>query len=364
MKILLLANHFNTGGITTYCLMLARSLKDRGHEVMIASGGGNVEDILQKEGIEHFRVSIDTSSELNPKLLLAFWQLCKIIQRERVVLLHDQTRVTQVLGFFLAGAFKLRRVSTCHGFLKRRIFRRLLPLWGDEIVAISQAVNEHLIRDWHVRSEKIHVIPHGVVSGNSGRVMSREAARRQLQLPIQGITVGALGRLSPVKGYHVLLEAIVRLKREKLFINLLLWGEGPEKARLSTKVKQGGLDDRVIFKTDRVQKEVFFSAIDIFCAPSIQEGLGLSILEAMAYGKPVAASRVGGIVNIIEEGQCGLLVPAEDAEALAQVLIRLANDESLRQRLGKAAQLSVKENFTLERMASRTEEVYTRLSKC
>jgi glycosyltransferase involved in cell wall biosynthesis len=353
MNILLLTSHFNPGGVTTYCLVLCRYLANDGHRMIVASGGGACVKELESLGIKHYQVPINTSSELNPKLFRAYRQLKKIIADENIQVIHAQSRVTQVLSYFLSRVRPVRRVFTCHGFFKRRLFRALFPLWGDRVIAISRPVADHLSDDWNVSVNDIVMVPHGIEPYKTRAEKALNTKSRADQ-----ILIGTFGRFSSVKGYHILIEAMAHLKQKSLNIKLVLVGQGSEQQSLQRQVRQLRLSDDIRFETKADQFESTLSSLDIFCAPSLQEGLGLSILEAMQRGMPIVASNVGGIPELIKHEETGLLVSPGSALDLANALDRLVSNPELRYRLGKQAKRYVEKSFPLKRMIDETRMVY------
>ena len=127
MKILLVTTHLEIGGIARYVTNLAKILKRRGHTVFVASSGGRLEEILTEERIKHIHLDIRTKSELSPKIMRSFSRLKPFLKNEEVDLVHAHTRVTQVLSELISRRCKIPYVTTCHGFFKRRIGRRIPP---------------------------------------------------------------------------------------------------------------------------------------------------------------------------------------------------------------------------------------------
>ena len=166
MNILFLANHLNTGGITNYCLFLGTALRKRGHSVFVASSNSARKDNclhkFEREGIEFIHIPIRTKSEASPKVLISLLKLLPEVRRRKIDILHANTRVTQVLAAgagFLAG---VPYVSTCHGFFTPRISRRMFPFWGRRVIAISNQVEEHLVRDFRVDKQRVRRIFNGI----------------------------------------------------------------------------------------------------------------------------------------------------------------------------------------------------------
>lgn len=170
-----------------------------------------------------------------------------------------------------------------------------------------------------------------------------------------------IGRLVPQKGFDILLKAFAKASIPGW--KLLIAGEGPERAALQDFIGDLGLQERAKLagRADRPMAAALFRGCEFFVLPSRMEPLGIVNLEAMAAGKAVVASRVGGVPEIVIEGQTGLLVPSEDVDALAGAMVRLASDPALRGRLGAAGRRAV-DSFTLRATASHYAEIYTQLT--
>lgn len=360
MKIMLLTTHIDTGGIGVYTVTLAEALTKRGHGVIIASSGGDLEGRLKNIGIEHITLDIRTKSEMNPHVLTSSFKLRKILKRTQFDLIHAQTRVTQVIASNVSKFSKLPVVTTCHGFFKKRLGRILFPCWGSRVIAISEAVKNHLIKDLSVKEDIIRVIHNGIdmnkfcVSYNSVQITE---FKRQFGLK-DGPVIGIIARLSSVKGHKFLIEAFSKVLKEKPAAQLFIAGSGPEEKKLIDLVNNLGIAKNVIFQPPVSDTTKPLSVMDIFVMPSIQEGLGLSIIEAMALGKPVIATDVGGISTLVKDRKTGLLVPPHDPDKLADAILNLLEDKLMRQKIGLNAKEYVRENFKLEDMASKVENVY------
>src|SRR3990167_8758884 len=139
MRILLLTTHLNIGGISTYTVSLAKALKKKGHEGFVMSGGGMLMAELAQSGVSHINIDILTKSELSPKVFRAVLEISKIVKRTGIDIIHSQTRVTQVTGFFVSRLCGIPLVTTCHGFFNKNIGRIILPSWGERVIAISDA---------------------------------------------------------------------------------------------------------------------------------------------------------------------------------------------------------------------------------
>lgn len=362
MNILLLTTRLNLGGIGVYTASLAKALKRKGQGVLVASSGGQLLEELKKDDIEHIYLPIDTSLDIGPHTAVAYLKLSSLIKERDIQVVHAQTRVAQVIAHFLSKRNRVAFVTTCHGFFKRRWFRRMLPGWGDRVIAISDAVREHLVNDIKVSKNKIRVIYNGIDLERFSRDLSSE--EKSLIRKEHGLkeypTLGIISRLSEVKGHRYLFGALAKLAAKFPNLQLLVIGDGPScyLRGLKQLTRRLGIADRVLFHGACPDTSRPLSVIDVFCMPSIQEGLGLSILEAMAKGIPVVASDVGGIYTLIKHRQNGLLVPPKDEEALAKAIAEILDNPALAEEMRKVSKRLVEERFSLEMMADRVIKVY------
>ncbi len=148
MNILFIANHLNVGGISSYLLTLAGGLQEQGHQVYLASSGGESEDKFIRAGVRLLKVPLNTKSEISPKILVSYLRLKKLTRGLKVDLVHSHSRTTQVLGCLLSRYLAKPHVFTCHGFFKPKLPRRIFSCWGARVIAISQQVKEHLTADF------------------------------------------------------------------------------------------------------------------------------------------------------------------------------------------------------------------------
>ena len=361
MKVLFLANHVNFGGITAYMLNLCRTLSGKdGFEYIVASRGGELEKEFVASGARHIRVPLTTKCEVSPKVFISFLRLLPIVKAEGIDVFHANTRVTQVLAFLLSLATKKPYVSTCHGYFRPRIARRLFPCWGRKVIAISDQVQKHLIEDFGLDRSRVELIYNGI-DPNKFHGHSVSEVREQkikLRLDPDKKTIGHIGRLSSVKGQNVLVLAAERMMRVRQDIQFLIIGDGDEAADLKRLIRERGLEQSVFMRPSMSDTSLALSLMDVFCMPSLQEGLGLSILEAQAQGVPVVASHVGGILSVIQDNETGLLCPVGDAGSFSQAMLKALDDAVLAQRLVEKAKQSVRERFTLDTMAQKTRRIY------
>ncbi len=359
MNILFITNHLNIGGITSYVLTLAGGLKKRGHNVYIASGGGRLLSRFIKEGITYIPIPIKTKSEVSLKMLLSYFKLKGFLRKNQIDILHVNSRTTQVLGDWLSRKTGVSCISTCHGFFKRRFSRRVFPCWGQKIIAISGQVREHLIKDFKVNEENIVVIHNGVDVNRCQVLGIRCQAEIKKQLGLKdGPVVGIVARLSDVKGHIYLIQAARIVLNVFPQAQLLIVGSGKIKERLVSLIRNLGIEKNVYFLPEVDDTKEVLSVMDIFVMPSLEEGLGLALMEAMAQEKACIGSDVGGIRSLIKDGYNGLLVRPADSDALAKAITGLLNSRQKKEYLAGNAREFIEKNFSQEKMVSETEKVY------
>ena len=358
MNILFIANHLNVGGISSYLLTLGGGLKENGHNVYVASSGGGLVDKFKKAGIGHIRVPLNTKKEVSPKIIISFFKLSGQVRKLNIDVLHSNSRTTQVLGDLLSRYNKgISHVFTCHGFFKPKLSRRFFPCWGKAVIAISSQVKEHLLLDFKLDEKKISVINNGIDTASFGDFSAREKIRKELGVN-DGFLVGIIARLSDVKGHTYLLQAMRDVIKNYPRAKLLIVGEGKTGRALTEEANDLGIKDNVLFLAEAQNNRDILAAMDVFVMPSLQEGLGLALMEAMAQGLAVVGSSVGGIKTLIRDKENGLLVEPADTAGLAQAMIKLLGDQPLRKELGMKARKFIMENFSREKMVDQTERVY------
>jgi glycosyltransferase involved in cell wall biosynthesis len=362
VNVLLLSTHLNTGGITSYLFTLAKGLVQRGHSVHVITSGGNKEEAFLSAGAKIKVLNIRTKSELDPKIYMALNPLSRYMRDHKIDIIHAHTRITQVMGAWLKRRMGCPYLSTCHGFFRVRLSRKLFPCWGDAVIAISGAVEDHLINDFGVSKSKVYRVENGVdldefTAPDSDKKIK---LRKQFDLGAEPI-IGMIARLSDVKGPDVLVEAFKRVLENIPDAKLLLVGEGKMECVLRGMVERLQLQEHVRFFPVVNRTSEMLSLFDIFAMPSRQEGLGLSIMEAQAAGLPVVATRVGGIPSLIENGKTGVLVEPGNSDALAKAIVKLWGDQNQLREIGTAARESIRKNHSAYKMLDKTIDLYQQL---
>lgn len=361
-KVLHLTTHLNSGGITIYILRLVDFLRSAGFETLIFSCGGEYASFFQDKKVKLLICDIRTKSEIHPKLIPALTRLIKFTREEKIDVLHAHTRITQVLAYWAGKFTGVPVVTTCHGFYKIRLGRRLLPAWGERAIAISEPVGKHLAEDFHVPAERIRVVNNAVdikLLDEQYRRHSNEAVKKDFGFAKEDRVIGIVARLVNDKGHEYLLRAAAELYRDFPDIRVLIVGDGRERPILEDLAKALGIKDRVVFTGNITDVSMALAAMDIFAFPATwREGFGLSIVEAMTCGKPVIVTNIWALNSLIQNEVTGFLVEPKSVSALADAIRKLLEDPALRRLIGENAREAVERLFTIERMAAEIAGVY------
>jgi glycosyltransferase involved in cell wall biosynthesis len=342
-------------------LVTVMGLRALGHRTtLIAHPSGQLRQRVE-EGLD--LIPLAPTNEMD---LTAAWRLSRLIKRLKpeIVHAHDPHGVAMA-ALALSMSTELakppliaaRRVDF---HLKGNSLSRWKYRQVDCFICVSEAIRTMLIADG--------VPPARTVVVNEGIDLERvEAAppaklHEELWLPRHAPIVGNVAALVPHKGQRYLIEAAAIVIRQIPDARFVIAGEGELRGALERQVKEHKLEKHVYllgFRPDVLSLQKIF---DVFVMSSVTEGLGTSLLDAMACAKPVVATAAGGIPEVVEDGLTGLLVPTRDPEAMAAAIVRLLNDAGLRRQMGEAAFLSARERFSVERMVLDTLRVYQRVA--
>lgn len=364
MRVLHVNTHMNIGGIGQYIVSLTKAMKQKKIECFVASSGGELEAELIRLDIRHIHLDMNTKFEFGPKVFRSASRLAGVIRDNRIDLIHAHTRVSQVASYLASRRAGIPYIATCHGYFNAKFSRKLFDTWGEKVVAISPAVKAHLEKDFNVDPQRIEVIYNGIDLNRFSNIYSADQiarAKRSLGIQRQNV-VGTMGRLSSVKGQKFLIEAMKEVASKTKDTLCLIIGSGREEAALKDLARSLGLEGRVIFTgAAYMDIPIYISCMDVFVLPSIEEGLGLALLEAMSLGRPCVASATGGIVDIINDGVNGILTPVGDSPSIANAVLKILNDKDLSKNISKNSRDFVKSRFSIGTMADNMIDLYERV---
>jgi sugar transferase (PEP-CTERM/EpsH1 system associated) len=349
------------------------------------NGTANLLRALERSDLRHTVVAMTTSGPIADRLppgvaihclgkqpgwdLRAVGRLAALLRRLRPDAVHSRNWG----AFDAVPAARLARVPVVihgeHGrevsdpsglnARRNRLRRLLLPLI-DRYVTVSFDLARWLVEVVGIPSARVVTIHNGVDVGRFSDDASRRG-RAALGVPEGEVVVGTIGRLDPVKDQVGLIEAFARLRPGAVPVTLVIVGEGPCKSALEARASSLGISDRVRLLGARSDVATLLSGFDVFALPSIAEGISNTILEAMASGLPVVATRTGGNPELVQHDVTGRLVPVGDRDSLAAAVGDYVADPHLRLLHGKAGRARAVEQFPIERMATRYRELYTAL---
>lgn len=355
MNILVISSSRAYGGLENQTVNLLCALKGRGHNAVLGCPEGS---LIYNDALK-FSVPVEDICFTNAGDLLAAFRLATAVRRHKIEVLVATMGKEYWPAAVMAGLMGRKVVYIRH--MADRLKKHtvwLVRTAVDGVIAVSGFVREGLLVAG-VPAEKISVVHNGIgVERFADQTGKREETRRELGISPDDFVVGVAGALNEGKGMFVLMKAAERLKdffAPEFRPRLLLIGDGPSRAELEEMAKKLGL--AAIFTGRRLDMERMYSAMDVFLFPSIcRESFGMVVIEAMASGLPVIASSVGGVPEIVKNGENGILVPPGDPSALAGAICRLAGDAEFSKQMARNGEKNVLDNFSREAMAIRFEE--------
>ncbi len=350
-SVMLLSRAFEVRGTCTYTLALAESLPAVGFDVTTVAPNADRVERSRHESL-HIHVMPHLDSPVVWRIV-ANW-LTHDFSSRPPDLIHVQSQAVAHVGAYLADHWHRPYLVTLHDAPRPREKLALHPVWGRHVIAVSDWVRE----SWSGCIDPADV-PVSVI--HTGVVLPEESERDAVLDPARRVVIGTAGALESHKGVAYLLRAARIILRERDDVEFLVAGSGPEESNLWRLARSLRIHDHVSFAPNLYSFDVAIRAMDIFCLPSLRQGLGTVMLQAMAAGRPVIATDVGGVAKIVQPGRTGLLVPPRDAGALADAMRALLNDPARARSMGAAARAYVAANFGVAEMVQRTADVYRRV---
>lgn len=340
---------------------------ERFRQTLVCGAGAPLDAAFERDGLDLRFVHLSRSA-FSPGNLVGFAQIERLLARERFDVVHTHTSVGGLYGRLAARLHRVPvKIWTIHGYAShpgipgwlqgplQRVERALDPL-TDHYIAISRAMCEEGIRKRIFTREKVTVIPNGLDLGTIPLLPPRSRAARRA-----GPVICTVARLEPQKGVEFLIRAMPAVLQRLPAARLRIAGDGPLRGRLEALCHRLGVAARVEFLGWRQDVAAVLAEADLFCVPSLWEGFGLTLVEAMAAGRAVVASRVDGIPEVVEDGVTGTLVPPADPAALAAALAGLLEDPDRLDRMGAAGRARAEQRFDHRRMLEAYGVLYQRL---
>ena len=294
--------------------------------------------------------------------LAAAWRLSRVVKQLRPTIIHahDPHGVAMAATALSIASPEPRPPLVASRRIEFRIAHNSFSRWKysqvDCFLAISHAVRDRLVADG-IPSRKVEVVHEGVDVERAAAVPSGNV-HAALFLPTRAPVVGNVGALVAQKNQHMLIDAAALVVRDVPDARFVILGEGELRSTLEDQIRQKHLERHVFLAGFRADVLELMKDFDVFALSSMQEGMCTSLVDAMAAAKPTVATSVGGVPEVVADGETGFLVAAKDHHALADRIVRLLKDEALRRRMGEAGLARARRLFTVERMVEATAAVY------
>ena len=297
---------------------------------------------------------------------LSFYEITqtvkKLIKNQPPDIIHSHRYKENILAYLGYRSLNgVRLIGTQHGMpemdrgragLKHRIISKInfliLSRKFSHVVAVSRDIGRFFVREYGFKQEKVSVIHNGIEIPK----MSRQRKDGD------SFIIGSSGRLFPIKDYSFMVEIAKKILGTIGNIRFQLAGDGPERSKIQALIQNYGLNGTFELKGHVEDISAFYRSLDLYLNTSIHEGIPISVLEAMAYGLPVVAPKVGGLTEILDDGVQGYLVSKRDPEAFAEKCFLVYKDSSLRRRMSQAARDKVKQSFSVEKMVQQYYNLY------
>jgi glycosyltransferase involved in cell wall biosynthesis len=380
IRVLRLVARLNMGGPALHVAYLTRGLEERGYATTLAAGSlargeSSMAFIAQQLGVDVFPVP-QLHRDISPFYdTQSVVRIVRLIRRLRPHILHTHTAKAGAIGRFAAVAAGEARppivVHTFHGHVLRGYFdplrtaafreiERQLGRRSTRLIAVSPEVRDDLVELGVAPSEKFSVIRLGIPLDNriTASDESREELRSLFGVPEDRFVVGWIGRMTAIKRLDDVLLAFRDLRARGLDATLCLVGDGPDRADVERRAHELGIARHILSVGYQRDVAPYYAFFDVLLLPSANEGTPVVGIESLAAGKPVVATRVGGVPDVVEDGTDGLLVPVGDVSAMVDALERLARDAGLRARMGEAGRARVAPRYRVERLVDDVDALY------
>jgi glycosyltransferase involved in cell wall biosynthesis len=383
VRVLRLIARLNMGGPALHVAYLTKGLEERGYETTLAAGSLARGESSMSFVARELGVDVLTIPQLHREVSL-LWdpvsvvRLVGLIRRLRPHILHTHTAKAGALGRFAALLAGDARppviVHTFHGHVLRgyfdpvrtfvfRLLERLTARETTRLVAVSPEVRDDLVALGVAPQEKFSVIRLGI--GLDSRITdgggSRQELRRLYGVPEDRFVVGWIGRMTAIKRVEDILLAFRELRGRGLDTTLCVVGDGPDRESVERRAHELGVARHVLFVGYQREIAPYYAFLDALLLPSANEGTPVVAIEALAARRPVVATDVGGVSDVVREGVDGFLVRVGDVTAMADSLERLARDPELRARMGDEGHERVTARYRVERLVDDVDELYREL---
>jgi glycosyltransferase involved in cell wall biosynthesis len=379
IKILRIIARLNIGGPAIHVINLTHYLNDEQFESKLITGKeadheGNMFHLAREKGVEPIMLP-ELGRELHPlKDLVTLWKLYRIIRREKPDIVHTHTAKAGTLGRLAAKLAGVKIiVHTFHGHIfhsyfgtfKTKVFlwiERLLARWTTKVIAISARQEQELIELKVAPAAKFTVIPLGFELEKFKNLQRTGYLRRQFGIADDVKLIGIIGRLVPIKNHALLIPILQEiLKRYTYPVKIMIIGRGELESAFKDLIHQAQLDQYFIFAGWQQDLPKVYPDLDVVVLTSLNEGTPVALIEALACGVPVVSTNVGGVGDIIRDGERGFLEDKADVKKFAEDIFRLLKDAPLRHKFSEQGKTFIQNTFSVERLVADIRGLYLQL---
>lgn len=374
INVLHIITDFSIGGAEKNLLSILKNHDRNKFNILVAySFGGELENEFKKTGVHLYKFQ---NTKLKFKSLQGFmtvFKLYKFIKKQKIDIVHTHLFVSYIWGGVaakLAGAKLINSVQDIRDISVGKVYKylqfleKLYARFTNRVIVYNQTTKE-IMANRGINSRKIEIISGGVdvFKLASYRKSDLRSIREKYHLYDSQI-VGISGGLKPVKNHKLFLKAATEVLKIIPDVKFVITGDGSEKEKLKILSLKLGLHDKIVFTGFVDDLYSVMATFDIFVLTSFSEGQPVIILEAMALGKPVIATAVGGVPELIKNGETGILVPSDDVRSLSASIIDLLQNEYKRKKIALAGQKMVEDNYNIKRMVKQIENLYLKIFGC
>lgn len=360
------------GGTEKALFDLSTSLDKTEYEIRVVSlkKKGWMAEELEKKGVEVISLGLKEGSSLLGLLSSIFliFKVAWFLRKTKPEIIHTflfRANLIGRIGARLAGVpaviSSLRTIEEEKRY--QFFFEKITSPMVDKYIAVSEKVKEHAITQLQISPDRIVTIYNGVEPKEAEGEPDPDLIKKELKITTQERVIMIIGRLRKEKGHIYLIEAINLVRKKIPEIKLIIIGEGEERKKLIKRVTQLSLSNKVIFTGARRDVPALLKIAELVVLPSLWEGMPNCLLEAMNAGKPVVATNVGGIPEVVLDGITGLLVPPANPVALGEAIIKVLSSKDRAEAMGLMGKKRVNECFSLEKSIKATEAVYQEILK-
>ncbi len=376
-KVLFIITRLASGGAPAVTLTLLKALRDDGYDVELATGlaGKGEKDLLPKIQNGEFPVTVIPELVRNIDLIkdfIALRKLRKLIKEKAFDVVHTHTTKAGIIGRLAAHKEKVAHIiHSPHGHIFHSYINpvlidiyiwleRMAAVWSQKIIVLTEKEKKECLALGIGKSNGYQCIYNGIETEKYyDPGLDVQAERQKMNISPSATVLINVGRLVPVKGHQYFLKAAASMIHSDMKdIHCLIVGDGVLRATLEQMARDLDISDRVTFLGNQENVTPFLMISDLFVLPSLNEGFGLVIVEAMASGLPIVAAHVGGVPEIVIDGETGRLVDPEDSDALKDGVLDLLKDRTQLEDMGNRNRARAQNEFSLEQMNAKLKQLY------